>query len=71
MNNETSHIKENQMNGNKMASEMTNSELAQYVLQHSVVGDPDNSLYDWIANSIADLDEMTADDVVIEWDAER
>ncbi|MFH1635556.1 MAG: hypothetical protein ABIG63_16315 [Chloroflexota bacterium] len=52
-----------------LASKMTIQELEQYVLTHSVTGDPDSSLMDWLSGS--DLSDETPDDVVTEWDAER
>lgn len=53
----------------KQASEMTTAELAQYVIDNSTTGDPDQSLGDWLNGG--DLDGMTAVDVVMEWDADR
>jgi hypothetical protein len=51
------------------AAEMTIAELADYVRNHSETGDPDISLEDWL--SAGDLDGMTADDVVADWDSDR
>lgn len=52
-----------------LATEMTLTQLAQYVMENSLTGDPDTSLDDWLSNG--DMDGMTADDVVAEWDADR
>lgn len=51
------------------ASEMTQDNLETYVRDNSQHGDPDSSLQDWIAHG--DLDGMTMDDVVAEWDSGR
>ena len=57
------------MDPKKLASQMTEQELEQYVAQNSQTGDPDASLQDWISGS--DLSTETPDDVVAEWDAGR
>lgn len=53
----------------KRASEMTTEELAQYVMENSTTGDPDLSLGDWLDAS--QVDGLTADEVVREWDEGR
>ena len=51
------------------ASKMTQAELYDYVIKHSRTGDPDCTLWDWIAEG--DLSDETADDVVEQWDSDR
>ena len=53
----------------KLAAEMTTEELFDYVMGHSVTGDPYTSLEDWLVEG--DLTDETPDDVVEAWDADR
>ena len=48
---------------------MSLEDLETKVANESKTGDPDSILQDWLSHG--DLDGMTVDDVVEEWDADR
>jgi len=51
------------------AANLATQELEMIVASESETGDPYSSLGDWI--DAGDLGEMTVDDVIAEWDADR
>jgi len=52
-----------------MATDMTLAELEAYVIRNSKTGDPNRSLMDWLSHG--DLNGVTVDDVVAEWDEDQ